>query len=381
MRISRTTAMRIVRELKNVINQDLTFMDTTAHIIACTNESRIGDYHGASRKMLDEGLSMLTVPSDDAYEGTQKGVNTTIVIEGQVVAVVGITGEYETVEKFIRIIKQMTEILLLDEIHKEQKRSMQNIRNRYVYEWIFSNTDWVGRDFYFQGLNLGIDIAVPRRIVLASMASQSGAADRGRVEDRWEKAEPIVKEFFRASDQALWITNGYKLVMLVPETRDDAIRTMAQELQEKISEGPSVTMFFGADSTPTWSEYTHDGYLRAEKALLSNRNAQSSGIVFYHDINVEIFLHEISTGTKQEFINKIFKGCTKQEIARWCQILSVLYLCNGSISQAAERLYLHKNTLQYQLNKLKRISGYDPRALGDSSLFYIAIKMWNSMNL
>ena len=92
MKISPKTAMIIVRELKSIIKYDLTFMDTSAHIIACTDENRIGSYHAAAQKMLDEHLSILVVNSDDEYEGTRKGVNTIIEIEGNVVAVVGVTG-------------------------------------------------------------------------------------------------------------------------------------------------------------------------------------------------------------------------------------------------------------------------------------------------
>lgn len=50
MKITQSTAMNIVTEMKKIIGEDLTFMDTTCHIIACTDPGRIGDYHGASAR-------------------------------------------------------------------------------------------------------------------------------------------------------------------------------------------------------------------------------------------------------------------------------------------------------------------------------------------
>jgi len=190
MKISRTTALKIVNELKDIINHDLTFMDTSAHIIACTVKSRIGSFHGATRKMLDENLPSLIVTSNDEYEGTHKGLNLAIEIEGQIVAVVGITGDYDTIEKYAQIIKRLTEILLLDEVHKSQKRNTQYAKNRFVYEWIFSHMDWNNKNFYFRGLNLGIDILVPRRVVVAGSVRQNDKQNSRLLEDKWEWLNP-----------------------------------------------------------------------------------------------------------------------------------------------------------------------------------------------
>jgi len=381
MKISRTTALKIVNELKDIINHDLTFMDTSAHIIACTVKSRIGSFHGATRKMLDENLPSLIVTSNDEYEGTHKGLNLAIEIEGQIVAVVGITGDYDTIEKYAQIIKRLTEILLLDEVHKSQKRNTQYAKNRFVYEWIFSHMDWNNKNFYFRGLNLGIDILVPRRVVVAGSVRQNDKQNSRLLEDKWEMVEPVVKDYFKGDSRNIWLLNGYKLIILVADAKDGIIRDMIEDLQVKIKEKCGDGLCYGVDSMPAWSENTHKGYARAEKALLSCYNALTNEIAFYGDINVEIFISEISDASKQEFILKVFGDCTKQEMSEWCHILNTLYQCNGSISKTAERLFLHKNTLQYKLNKLKGQSGYDPRALGDSSLFYIAIALWNSLNI
>lgn len=93
MQISSSLGTSIVTEVKKIIHEDLTFMDKSCRIIACTDEKRIGDFHEASRKMLDEGLKELTVPDDDTYQGTRSGINLTLEIEGQVVGVVGHHGK------------------------------------------------------------------------------------------------------------------------------------------------------------------------------------------------------------------------------------------------------------------------------------------------
>lgn len=379
MKISAKTAMIIVRELKSIIKYDLTFMDTSAHIIACTDESRIGSYHAAAQKMLDEHLSILVVNSDDEYEGTRKGVNTIIEIEGNVVAVVGVTGKQEEVEDFVHIIKRMTELLLIDEISQMQNQMKQAVKERFIHEWIFSTENWIANDFYSQGLDLGIDITLPRRVVVASCVKVDEATGQTVFVDLWEYVHSIVKDRFQIDSLTLWITNGYRIILLIPEKSDDAILYTLNGLRTTIAEKHNLDMYFGVDSEPTFSESIKEGYMRAEKALIASKTSPLHRISFYHNVSISLFLNEISHATKRAYLSKVFPQCTPEEIERWCQLLMVLYQNNGSINKTAEQLYMHKNTLQYKLQKLKRLSGFDPRALGETSVFYLAMLIWDSL--
>ena len=46
-----------------------------------------------------------------------------------------------------------------------------------------------------------------------------------------------------------------------------------------------------------------------------------------------------------------------------------------SLKQTAEALYLHKNTLQYRLNRIARETGYNPRVFTDAARLYLALKL------
>lgn len=378
MKISAKTAMKIVRALKSIIKYDLTFMDTSAHIIACTDESRIGNYHAAAFRMLEERLPTLVVKSDDEYEGTRKGVNTIIEIEGSVVAVVGVTGKQEEVEDFVHIIKRMTELLLMDEMSQMRDQMKQAVRERFIHEWIFSAENWIANDFYSQGLAIGIDITLPRRVVVASCVRADGAGQQ-EFADLWEQVYGIIKERFRRDPLTLWITSGYRIILLIPEKPDDAILYTLNDLSLMAARKYSLDLYFGIDSEPTFSESIKEGYMRAEKALLASKTAPSRRICFYNNVSISLFLNEISRSTKQAYLSKVFPQCPPEEIERWCQLLLVLYQNNGSINRTAQQLFMHKNTLQYKLQKLKKLSGFDPRALGETSVFYLAMLIWDSL--
>lgn len=48
---------------------------------------------------------------------------------------------------------------------------------------------------------------------------------------------------------------------------------------------------------------------------------------------------------------------------------------NGSISKTSSDLFIHKNTLQYRLNKVAKMTGYNPRELKSLIVLYLALEL------
>jgi carbohydrate diacid regulator len=103
------------------------------------------------------------------------------------------------------------------------------------------------------------------------------------------------------------------------------------------------------------------------------------GTRLYASITMEIFQSELSGNIKREYISRIFKDCSLEEIEQWIGLLNIFYEEEGSIAATAQRLFIHKNTLQYKLNKIKERTGYDPRSIRYSSLFYNAIHFYQDV--
>ena len=165
------------------------------------------------------------------------------------------------------------------------------------------------------------------------------------------------------------------MICLMPDCEDAKLRFFAQQIQAQVWRQFSIRVIVGADSRD--GSLLHQSYLRAHKALRACRASRGSTIRFYDDINLELFMDEIPQTSKAEFIRRIFRGFTPEEIDSWVHLLEVYFEADGSLSDAAAQLFIHKNTLQYKLRKLCEQTGYDPRSLSDSSLFYLAVQFYN----
>lgn len=377
--ISKETARKIVSVLKDSINHDITFMDTTGHIIACTDAKRVGNMHSGSIALLNGNLPMLAVYNDHDYPGTRRGVNMPLTFHGNIIGVVGITGEVDEVERFGKMIKRMTELLLLEnEYNMEADRRRYNVQH-FLKQWLRRDTV-IDETFVAFGLRLGIDISVPRRAVLGNLTSAKGSGANAVISVEYDlnrRLNHIMCRQFGDDYSTLWSISGRRLTLLLRDANDVETTRQLQELQAVVREEAELEIAFGCDGVATSGKDMSEGYQRAQLALTA---AAGSEIRVYNDIDLAMLIRYIPKEVKCEFLKKIFHGCTRQQIDEWCEFINTLTTNNGSITAVASQLYVHKNTVQYRIAKLESVSGYDYRVLQDFPTLYLASLIWREMH-
>lgn len=376
MKISRSTAMRIVTDLSDIVGQQINMMDENGLIIASTDPERLGMVHGGSRKVLEEKLSSLIIHSDDEYPGSRPGLNLPIEIDGKYIGVIGITGQYEAIEKHGRIIKKMTEILLLDDYLKEQQRMAKSIRDRYIHEWVFDPEGARAPSFASRGQAMDIDIHLPRRVLAMNVVRE--LEDTVEAQILFDRIEKHLGSAFGVNPGSLVFSSGRNFIALIPERPDSELVYQVSRACAGVKEKFEVELAAGLDSSPASGAGIHESYLHVQKALQGSLVREGHPPVLYNDINIEIFIQELSDSIKGEYVAKIFRNVTGEEREKYVEILKVFFACNGSLQQTAERLFIHKNTLQYKLNKLHQTTGINPRTMEGSALYYFAIAFLES---
>lgn len=97
-----------------------------------------------------------------------------------------------------------------------------------------------------------------------------------------------------------------------------------------------------------------------------------STILAYENLEYGIVLNNIDNHSKQFFLNKVFSTLTNSEVAEFIELIEIYEKFNGSIKKYSENLFIHKNTVQYKLNKIQELTGYNPRNLNDFFILKLA---------
>lgn len=375
MYISKRSAVYIVHEISKIIGQKINVMNDKGIIIASSDMERIGSLHTAARELVETGLQEIVVKSDSEYPGARPGTNLAINFQNEIVGVIGVTGPYQEVAKYGQIIKKMTEILILDQYYTEQREIDNRIIDRYLHEWMFGDTKSIDNKFVQQGNVLQIDITIPRRVMIITFLSGK-KSNTSEVQQMIDASEKIVLDVLQEEKNSICLKNGSELICAFSDCPDEGMIKIAEHIKQKIETSCPITVCCGIDARCEGYLLINKSVRKARKALKTSLRSPQKGIRLYESITMEIFQSELSSDIKIEYIKSIFKKCSIKEIQDCIGILEIFYEEEGSVTSTAERLFIHKNTLQYKLNKIKEKTGYDPRSIRYSSLYYNAIHFY-----
>lgn len=370
----------IVEELEGTIQKNINIMDENGCIIASSDFSRIGTYHSGAQQVINENLDELVICSQDEYAGAKNGINLPIIIDDKIVGVVGITGKIDEVKILGKIIQKMTKILIMDNFQNNEKKTMESKKNDFIFNWLFVDEDKSESEenITLRGSLLGIDIGLNR--VVAVMSVESKKEDK-RTQDfvlgQWN--DTINREInwcLKKDSQHLFSQIGGKKVIFFHSSDPDTVMRYVGEIAEAIEKKYDSYVYCGIGTVGTNRMEIRRSYREANTACNLAVRVKNNRIKLYSDTDIELLLQNISRHDREVFVKRIFKDCQEDEIRKWVEILRCYAENNGSITKTAEDCFIHKNTLQYRLTRLKDITGYDPRIIKESLPLYMAMLLY-----
>mgnify|MGYP001040684284 CR=1 FL=1 len=113
--------------------------------------------------------------------------------------------------------------------------------------------------------------------------------------------------------------------------------------------------------------------LSYQSALTALKYCRSSenGIAFFDDMTLEILLSSISEQEKNAYLQKTISALSDEER----NLLQTYFEANMSLLGTSQKLFLHKNTVQYKLNHIYQKCGLNPRVFKDAVLLYLALQL------
>ena len=342
MHISKNSATQIVEEISKLVKQNINLMDETGHIIASRDKSRIGDFHYGAYKIISENLEEYYIDEDDLSKGIKKGINLPLELDGGIVGVIGMTGGYEEVITSGKLLKKMTEILLMESRANYRQLMNKRVRNAFYEEWLI-NGGYKNADLEDRGMALGIDINKPRRVFIASIDELDNLKDSQQGQSQIAKFENDVDAFLKRNNYKMHFRNASRQIIIIDNMDTENVVKFAGELAGYVWEKDKFELNIGIDSAQSYD--MHEAYVEAHRAWTAAAEKHEQ-IICYEDISLDV--------------------C--ENIA----LLKAYFNAQGSIQKAADNLYIHKNTLQYRISKLKEITGLDVRKPTESPALYLA---------
>ncbi|WP_124057976.1 CdaR family transcriptional regulator [Vaginisenegalia massiliensis] len=366
MELHAQIANKIVHAMKKIINQDLNFMNSTGHIIASTDSKRIGHFHEAALRCIQEQKTLI-IDNDQLYQGSKAGINMPVFFNHQVIGVIGITGQPQQVEIYGHVIKQMTEILILEEWQHHHLLHQRSLNRSMIDSILFHDNHSMDSIFTF-----------PKTACL-HIASLNLDHSHWNTMDINERILNEIDQLQKRNESFWASILDRHLICLFKDYKVEEINSRLNQLLDLLKPFTSDKLIFGVSEEFTIEQTALNYFKQSQYAFEWGQfdSLQNQPIIHYSQMNLGLLIVNLNEATKLQFKTNILHQIPPEDLVFYQQLVSLYGQYNGSLIQLANHFSMHKNTVQYRINRLYQYTGYNLRHYDDYCVLKLAFMMEN----
>jgi len=349
-RLNREIAQQIAESIKDACGYDINFITDQGIILASTDSARIGTYHEIGMHAAKSGET-IEVTEDNQYDGTQKGVNIPFTFHSQLLGVIGITGEPDEVRRYAHLAIRIMR-LILREKDLESSHAARRAEASHVIRSLISGENFdTGYVIEFLKSRKLDPKAEYRAILINPLYSE---------QTRIGTVESTLESFFSSLKGAFFAFEYPSTYILFLES------SLFEAQQERLKSLTSLPAMISVGSSQRLAKAS----LSMRDAVLAQKSRRGEWCVI-DDLSLELLFSQVSEGARERYLQKTAGALSEKEIA----VLEAYFTSEMSLKETAEKLFIHKNTLQYQLDGIHQKCGLNPRVFSDALRLYLALML------
>ncbi|MCX8960818.1 CdaR family transcriptional regulator [Erwinia psidii] len=370
-------AQDIVARTMRIIDSNINVMDARGRIIGSGDRERIGELHEGALLALSQGR---VVDIDEAVakhlHGVKPGVNLPLRIDGEIVGVIGLTGEPEALRHYGELVCMTAEMMLEQARLLHMLAQDSRLREELVLNLIRSDTlspalmEWAQR--------LRIDLNQPRVVAVVEVDSGQLGVDSAMSE--LQQLQTLLTTPER--DNLIAIVSLTEMVVLKPALnahgRFDAEdhRKRVELLQARMKESGHLRMRVALGNFFTGPGSIARSYRTAHTTMqVGKQRMPELRSYFYQDLVLPVLLDSLRGGWQAvELSRPLAKLKSMDNNGLLRRTLIAWFSNNVQPSATAKALYIHRNTLEYRLNRISELSGLNLSNFDDRLLLYVALQ-------
>ncbi len=173
------------------------------------------------------------------------------------------------------------------------------------------------------------------------------------------------------------------LVKQLPENSDGKeLNKVAAQIQDLISKTLGLNVIIGIGTVARELRELARSYKEAQVAIDVGRVFETEkAIINYESLGIGRLIYQLPTTLCEMFLQEVFK---KNPIDALDQetlfTINKFFENNLNVSETARKLFVHRNTLVYRLEKIKKLTGLDLREFDDAITFKVALMVKKYLN-
>jgi carbohydrate diacid regulator len=364
--LSSVLAQQIAGETTEAIGHNVIITDADAMVIGSGDRSRVGTLHEASLEVMRTQESAWHNEEEARrLRGVRPGITLPLVVGGEAVGTVGITGSPRQVRRFGLLVRRQTEILL-EESSLLRRRVLRELAlEELVTEIVDFDPSTSDREGLTQASDaLGFHLDLQRTPVLLEVRGASFGPEVLRT----------VRAVFGRRQDIVGRISASRCVVLAAPAADRDLETEATRMIEAIDErfGSRALAAVG-EWTPTLDVLARDCRDLLDLVSLARREGMAANVLSIGEMRVQQALAHLPQtargrlvdGAVGVLIDRPDWSTLRATIIAWCESG-----CN--LVDTAATLNVHRNTVLYRLDKIESLVGRPWRDHRSMLALYVA---------
>ena len=339
----------IIHQMKQAVDRAIGIIDENSIMIACSDLGRIGEAH--ELQTIPYGSTEVFVRGQNTYRilGNGQSVEYILFVEGNDVQA----------EKYAAILAVAFSNI---KFYHDEKYDRSNFIKNVIMENILPG------DIYLKARELHFTADVSRVVFLIRVPATGDIS----VFDVISKLFPD-----RTKDYIVNISDTD--IALVKEVKADTeakdLESLASSISDTLSSEFYAHAIIGIGSIVEGLKEISRSFKEAQVALEVGKVFDTEKtIVNYESLGIARLIYQLPTTLCETFLHEVFKrGSIESLDQETLFTIQRFFENNLNVSETSRRLFVHRNTLVYRLEKIKKITGLDLREFDHAIVFKIAL--------
>lgn len=340
----------IINQMREVLDRTIGVVDESGTVIACSELGQIGE---ARKGIISAGV----------FSGAQICVdNCTYKAFGNSVQpdyAVFVDGTDDMSKHYADIIA-----VSLDQIKQNNDEKFD--RSNFVKNVILDNI--LPGDIYIKSRELHFNNDASRVVFLIRVTQDTDVS-----------VYDVIQNFFPDKTKDLVIDINEKDIALVKEVRPNVDSKDLEKLARSICDTLSTEFYcnavVGIGTRVIGIKDLAHSFKEAQVALEVGKVFDTEkSIISYENLGIARLIYQLPTTLCDMFLKEVFKrGSIDSLDQETLFTIQKFFENNLNVSETSRKLFVHRNTLVYRLEKIKKLTGLDLREFDDAIVFKVAL--------
>ena len=340
----------IIHQMKDAIDRTIGVIDETSVIIACSELGKIGEVN----ENINSDTLISSVPFViNGYTYKSFGNN------GKAEYAVFVSGNDDYAQRYVQLLA--VSLASIKQYYDEKYD-----RSNFIKNVIMDNI--LPGDIYLKARELHFNSDVTRVCMLIKILSKTDVS-----------AIDIIQNLFPDKSKDFVININESEITLVKEisetTESKDLEKLASSIVDTLSSEFYVHSVVGIGTAVTGIKDLARSFKEAQVALEVGKVFDTDrNIINYDNLGIARLIYQLPTTLCDMFLQEVFKRGSIETLDQETLFTIQKFFDNNlNVSETSRKLFVHRNTLVYRLEKIKKLTGLDLREFEDAIVFKVAL--------